>query len=95
LKYAGLLACSLVEVHEGFTMAGRKQTITLGIALAVAVLGAVLTVWLALPLFALAALLFCWGLEPQRTEAFIGRLPHGSYPLNALAKLDSIISAWS
>jgi hypothetical protein len=97
LKYAGSLACSLVEVHEGFTMAGWKQTIILGIALGVAVIGAVIGshLWLCLPLLVIAVLLFAWALEPQRTEAFIGRLPYGSYPLKALAKLDSIISAWS
>jgi hypothetical protein len=76
-------------------MASRKEKITLGIALAVGILGAVLSVWLAVPLFAIAVLLFWWGLEPQRTEAFIGRLPYGSYLLKALAKLDSTISAWS
>ena len=69
----------------------RKQTITMGIALAVAVLAMVTSLWLAVPLLAVAALLFWWGLEPKRTEAFIGRLPYGSYPLKALAKLDSII----
>ncbi|MGB6371819.1 MAG: hypothetical protein WBE80_18240 [Methylocella sp.] len=76
-------------------MAGRKQTITLGIALAVAVLAAVTVVWIAVPLLVVAVLLFAWDLEPKRTEAFIGRLPLGNYVLKALAKLDSIISAWS
>ena len=33
-------------------------------------------------------LLFAWGLEPKRTEEFVGRLPYGSsYILKALAKL--------
>ena len=72
-----------------------RQTITLGIALGVTVLAVVVRLWLALPLFAIAVLLFFWGLEPKRTEEFIGRLPYGSYPLKALAKLDSIISGWS
>jgi hypothetical protein len=40
-------------------------------------------------------LLFVWGLEPQRTEEFLGRLPSGNYIVKALAKLDSIISGWS
>jgi hypothetical protein len=76
-------------------MAGRKQTITLGVALAVAILAAVAVVWIAVPLFVLAVFLFAWGLEPKRTEAFVGRLPSGNYLLKALAKLDLIISRWS
>jgi hypothetical protein len=69
-----------------------RQTITLGIALAVAFLGALSRLWLALPLLAIAILLFWWGLEPKLTEEFIGRWPYGSYILKALAKLESIIS---
>jgi hypothetical protein len=76
-------------------MAGRKQTITLGIALAVAVLAALAVVWIAVPLLVVAGLLFAWGLEPKRTEAFVGRLPSGNYVLQGLAKLDSMISRWS
>jgi len=76
-------------------MASRKQTITLGIALASAVLAAVAWWWIALPLLVLAGLLFAWGLEPKRTEEFIGRLPAGNHVLKALAKLDSIIAGWS
>jgi len=76
-------------------MAGGKQTITLGIALAVAILAAVAIVWIAVPLFVLAVFLFVWGLEPKRTEEFVGRMPYGNYPLKALAKLDEIISRWS
>ena len=76
-------------------MAGRKKTITLGVALAVAILAAVAVVWIAVPLFVLAVFLFAWGLEPKRTEEFVGRLPSGNYLLKALAKLDLIISRWS
>ncbi len=76
-------------------MAGRKQTITLGIAMAGALLAAVTVVWIALPLLVLAVLLFAWGLEPKRTEALVGRLPLGNYLLKALANLDLIISRWS
>jgi hypothetical protein len=76
-------------------MASRKQTITLGIALALAVLATLAVVWIALPLLVLAGLLFAWGLEPKRTEEFVGRLPSGNYLLKALAKLDSTISGWS
>ncbi|MGA7383949.1 MAG: hypothetical protein WBW81_04410 [Methylocella sp.] len=76
-------------------MAGRKQTITLGIALASGLLAAVAVVWIAVPLLVLAVLLFAWGLEPKRTEEFVGRLPSGNYLLKALAQLDLIISRWS
>jgi hypothetical protein len=76
-------------------MAGRKQTITLGLALAGVLLAAIAPVWIALPLLVLAVLLFAWGLEPKRTEEFLGRLPSGNYLLTALAKLDSLISRWS
>jgi membrane-associated protease RseP (regulator of RpoE activity) len=76
-------------------MAGRKQTITLGIALAVAVLAAIVgLMWIAV-LLLIAVLLFAWGLEPKRTEEFIGRLLGGNYILKALAKLDSMLSSWS
>ena len=67
----------------------------MGVALAVAVLAAAAGshVWLALPLLAIAILLFAWGLEPQRTEEFIGRVPYGgNYVLKALAKFDTILS---
>jgi hypothetical protein len=76
-------------------MAGRKQTITLGIAVAGALLAAVTVVWIALPLLVIVVLLFAWGLEPKRTEEFIGRQPYGNYLLKALAQLDLIISRWS
>jgi hypothetical protein len=77
-------------------MAGRKRTITLGIALAVAILAAIEAVWIGVPLLLIAVLLFAWGLEPTRTEAFVGRLPYiGIYILKALAELDSMLSRWS
>ena len=63
----------------------------LGLALAVAVLAALAVVWIAVPLLVLAGLLFAWGLEPKRTEAFVGRLPWGNYLLKALAKLDLML----
>jgi hypothetical protein len=74
-------------------MAMRRETITVGIALAVAVLAAVMGafVWIAVPLLVLAALLFAWGLEPEATEAFVGRLPYSNYILKAVAKFDSIL----
>jgi hypothetical protein len=78
-------------------MAGRKKTLTLGIAIAVAVLAAIVgsVIWIAVPLLALGALLFAWGLEPKPTEAFVGRLPYGNYILKGLARLDSVLSNWS
>jgi hypothetical protein len=77
-------------------MATRKRTITLGIALGVAVLASITAVWIAVPLWVIAVLLFGWGLQPKLTEEFVGRLPYGgSYILKALAKLDSMLSSWS
>ena len=76
-------------------MDGKKQSITLGIALAAAVLAAVAPAWIAVPLFLLAAFLIAWGIQPKRTEEFVGRLPYGNYVLKALSKLDGIISRWS
>jgi hypothetical protein len=74
-------------------MANRKKTITLGIALAVAVLGTVAsTTWITVLMFVLAAILMAWGMQPKRTEAFVGRLPWGNYLLKALAKLDLMLS---
>ena len=73
-------------------MANRRKTITLGIALAVAVLATVASAaWITVPLFVLAAFLMAWGMQPKRTEAFVGRLPWGNYLLKALAKLDLML----
>jgi hypothetical protein len=50
-------------------MADRRKTITLSVAVAVAVLAAVVnTAWLAVLLFVLAAFLIAWGLQPKRTH---------------------------
>ena len=49
-------------------MATRKQTITLGIAVAIAILAMFVPILIAVPLFVLAALLIAWGLQPRRTE---------------------------
>ena len=76
-------------------MANRKKTITLGIAVATAVLAIFAPIIMALPLFVVAALLIAWALQPNGTEAFVGRLPYGNYVLRALAKLDSMLSGWS
>jgi hypothetical protein len=77
-------------------MANRRKTITLGIALAVAVLATVASAaWITVPLFVLAAFLMAWGMQPKRTEAFVGRVPWGNYLLKALAKLDLMLSGRS
>ena len=69
-------------------MADRRKIITLGIAAAVAVLATVVSaVWISVLLFVLAAFLIAWGMEPKRTEEFVGRLPYGNYLLKALAKV--------
>jgi outer membrane biosynthesis protein TonB len=73
-------------------MATRKNTITIGIALAVAILASITPVWIAVPLWVIAALLFGWGLQPKSTEEFVGRLPGSSYILKSLAKLDPMLS---
>ena len=63
--------------------------VTLGIAAAVAILATVVSaVWISVVLFVLAAFLIAWGMEPKRTEEFVGRLPYGNYLLKALAKLE-------
>jgi uncharacterized membrane protein len=74
-------------------MPSMRETVSMGIALAVAVLAAAMGafVWIALPLLVLAVLLFAWALEPERTEAFVGRLPYSNYLLKAFAKLDLVL----
>jgi hypothetical protein len=42
-------------------------------------------------LLVLAALLIAWGLMPERTEGFFGRLPYGNSLLKALARIDLIL----
>jgi hypothetical protein len=75
-------------------MADRRKTISLGIAVAVAVLAAVVSAaWIAALLFMLAAFLIAWALDLKQTEAFVGRSPFGTYILQALAKLDSMLAS--
>ena len=77
-------------------MANRRKTITLGVALVVAALATVASAaWITVLLFMLAAFLMAWGMQPKRTEAFVGRLPWGNYLLKALAKLDLMLSGRS
>ena len=87
-RHARATSFEVLDEIETFTMANRKKTITLGIAVAVAVLAIFVPVLMALPLFVVAALLIAWALQPEGTEAFIGRLPYGNYVLRALAKLE-------
>ena len=76
-------------------MATKKQSITVGIALGVAVLASITAVWIAVPLWVIAILLLGWGLQPKLVEQYVGRLPYGGgYILKALAKLDSTLSRW-
>jgi hypothetical protein len=51
-----------------------KLIITIGIALAVAVLASVTPSLIALPLWVIAVLLFGWGLKPKAMEELVGRL---------------------
>jgi hypothetical protein len=55
-------------------MANMRETISMGISLAVAVLAAVVGafVWIALPLLVLAVLLFAWALEPKELSLNLG-----------------------
>ena len=64
-----------------------------GIAVGVAVLAGLTSVWLAALLLALAGFLIVWGRDPARTEEFVGGLPFGSHLLKAMARLDLIISS--
>jgi hypothetical protein len=72
-------------------MATKKQRITIGIALGIAVLGSITAAWIAVPLWAIAILLLGWGLQPKLVEQYVARIPCGSYLLKALAKFDSMI----
>ena len=64
--------------------------------MAIAILAMFVPILIAVPLFVLAALLIAWGLQPRRTEEFVGRLPYGSsYILKALANLDSMLSKFA
>ncbi len=72
-------------------MVTKKRTITIGIALGVAVLGSITAAWIAVPLWAIAILLLGWGLQPKLVEQYVGRIPYGNYLLKGLAKFDCLI----
>lgn len=65
----------------------------MGIALWVAVLAGLTSVWLSVLLLTLAGFLVLWGREPKRMEEFVGGLPFGNNLLKAMAHLDGIISS--
>jgi hypothetical protein len=64
-----------------------------GIIIAVAVIVGLTSVWLAVLLLVLAAVLIAWAQEPKRAEELIGGLPYGNYLLKALAQLDLLLSS--
>ena len=55
-------------------MAVNNRT-KLGITVAGAVLAGLTSLWIAVLLLVLGVLLIAWGQAPERTEAFVGRLP--------------------
>jgi hypothetical protein len=59
---------------------GFERKTKLGIALAVAVLAGLTSVWLSVLLLMLAGFLIVWGLSPERTEEFIRELPFAQSP---------------
>jgi len=70
-----------------------RDRITLGLAIAVAVVSAMADSWLvATPLLLLAIFLIVWGRSPAATEAVISSLPMGSKLLLLFAYLDRTIS---
>jgi hypothetical protein len=71
---------------EGWEMALNNRT-KLGITVAIAVLAGLTSVWIAMLLLVLAVLLIASGQAPERTEAFLGRLPGGNSLLKALDQL--------
>ena len=70
-------------------LSGRTK---LGIALAVAIIAGLTSVWIAVLPSIIAVFLIAWGQAPERTEAFVKGLPFGYSFLNALAKLDLTLS---
>jgi hypothetical protein len=58
----------------------------LGITIAISVIAGLAFVWLAVLLLVLAVFLIAWGQTPERTEAFVKRLPYGNSIIGALSK---------
>jgi hypothetical protein len=59
----------------------------LGITVVIAVLAGLTSVWISVLLLVLAALSIARGQAPERTEAFVGRLPGGNSLLKVLDRL--------
>jgi hypothetical protein len=78
----------LVSHELGGTIMALNDRTKLGITVAIAVLAGLTSVWLAMLLLVLAALLIAWGQAPERTKDFVGRLPGGNYVLD---KLDAML----
>jgi hypothetical protein len=72
----------------------ERDRTTLGIALLVAAAAVIGNAYpgISIPLIMLAVFFIAWGRDQRRVEAFVGRLPAGSYLLTWLNKLDLIIS---
>jgi hypothetical protein len=72
----------------------RRDRVTLGIALVLAVLAVAGRefIWIAFPLLLLAIFMIAWGREPRRTEAFVAGLPAGQHILRVLRQFDLVLS---
>jgi Mn2+/Fe2+ NRAMP family transporter len=81
----------LVSHELGGTIMALNNRTKLGITVAIAVLAGLTSVWLAVLVLVLAALLIAGGQAPERTETFVGGLPGGNYLLKALDKLDAML----
>jgi hypothetical protein len=72
----------------------ERDRTTLGIALLVAAAAVIGKAYpgISIPLIMLAVFFIAWGRDQRRVEAFVGRLPAGSYLLTWLKQLNRIIS---
>jgi hypothetical protein len=84
--------CARFSLCLGGTIMALSGKTKRGITLAIAVIAGLASVLLAVLLLVLAMLLIAWGQAPERTEAFVGRLPYGNFLLKELAKLDLMLS---
>ena len=73
-------------------MALNNRT-SLGTVIAVAVVAALASFWLAVLVLLIAAFLIAWGQEPKGTEDFVGGLPGGAHLLKALSRLDAALAS--
>jgi hypothetical protein len=84
--------CARFSLCLGGTIMALSGKTKRGITLAIAVIAGLASVLLAVLLLVLAVLFIAWGQAPERTEAFVGRLPYGNFLLKELAKLDLMLS---